>query len=105
VATEPRCATVGEAPATIPATGTREDEHMSNDDSNYDVEAEIDELPGSPLAKKRARIVLRTLSGRMLPKEACQALGIDEAELEQLQKDLVEGAMRGVMQPRDPTQN
>jgi hypothetical protein len=73
----------------------------------YDLDAEIDGLRGSPLAKKRLKVVLGTLTGKMLPKEACRVLGIDEAELKQLQLDFVDGALRGCTAWRDsdPSQN
>lgn len=76
---------------------------MANDD-NYDVEADIDRLPGDPVAKLRTKVVIRVLSGKMLPKEACRLLQIDEAELKQFQLLLAESAMRAATE-MDPEQN
>ena len=77
---------------------------MSKND-DYDVEAEIDQLRGTAEQKKQAKILLRVLSGTLLPRQACSELGIQEAELEQLKLNFVGGALRGLLPPSAPRRN
>ena len=70
-----------------------------------DLDAKIDAVHGSPEAKRRAKVVLRSILGQILDKEACRALGVDQAELEQLQRDATAGLLRGLTPPNDPSAN
>ena len=70
-----------------------------------DLDAEIDRLEGSPEAKRRMKIVIRSILGKLLDKEACHALGVSQVELEQLRRDAVGGLLGAMVAERDPSRN
>ena len=53
----------------------------------------VDLLPGSDLAKQRARILLETLAGQCRVLEACDRLGISEPRFHQLRIHMLENAI------------
>jgi transposase-like protein len=53
----------------------------------------VEHLPGSPLAKERARAVLETLTGQRRVQEVCAALGISEPRFQQLRLQMLQAAV------------
>jgi hypothetical protein len=53
----------------------------------------VDQLEGSVEAKRRAKVILETLQGRLRVGEACQALGICEQRFGQLRAELLQAAV------------
>jgi transposase-like protein len=48
-----------------------------------------DQLPGSAIAKLRAKVILETIAGKVRLKEACRRLGISEQRFHQLREDML----------------
>ena len=53
----------------------------------------VEQLHGSAEAKRRAQLILETLSGRWRVHEACQALGISEQRFAQLRQEMLQAAV------------
>jgi hypothetical protein len=67
----------------------------------------VEQLHGSAAAKRRAQLILETLSGRLRVQEACQALGISEQRFAQLRQEMLQAAVerleaRPAGRPRSP---
>jgi hypothetical protein len=71
-----------------------------------ELDAQVDKLQGSPEAKRRAKIVLRSILGYIPDVEACHSLCVSQSELEQLRRDALAGLLEGLMPTQgDPTAN
>jgi transposase-like protein len=53
----------------------------------------VDQLQGSEEAKKRAKIILQTITGELRVQEACEQLGICEQRLGQLRQEMLQAAV------------
>jgi hypothetical protein len=53
----------------------------------------VDGLAGTPEAKRRARVILETLLGRLRVQEACEQLGISEQRFQQLREEMLQAAV------------
>ena len=53
----------------------------------------VESLEGSEQAKKRLRIVLETMTGRVRVQEACEILEISEQRFYQLREELLQAAL------------
>jgi transposase-like protein len=53
----------------------------------------VDHLPGSDLARERARVVLETLGGQRRVQEACELLQISEPRFWQLREEMLTAAV------------
>jgi hypothetical protein len=58
--------------------------------------AYVEQVPGSELAKQRARAVLETMSGDCRMAEACERLDISEPRLYQLRIEMLTAAVAGL---------
>ena len=56
----------------------------------------VDHLEGSPQAKERLRIILRTLSGEMTIPQACQELGIGESRFHEMRGEVLQGVLENL---------
>jgi hypothetical protein len=61
----------------------------------------VDRVPGSDLAKERAKVIFETMAGNCRVSDACERLNICEQRFHQLRHQLVEWAVTG-MEPRAP---
>lgn len=61
----------------------------------------VDPLDGSPLAKERLTVLLRTITGELQTGEAAEALGCNEARVHALRKRTLQEAVHG-LEPRRP---
>jgi len=59
----------------------------------------VEQLPGSALAKERARVLLETIAGKCRVQEACTKLGISEPRFDQLRIHGLEHLVQS-MEPR-----
>ena len=53
----------------------------------------VDSLEGSEQAKKRLRVVLETMTGKLRVQEACQILELSEQCFYQLREELLQAAL------------
>jgi transposase-like protein len=53
----------------------------------------VEQLQGSDDAKRRAKIILETMTGNLRVQEACQELGICEQRLGQLRQEMLQAAV------------
>jgi|HubBroStandDraft_5_1064220.scaffolds.fasta_scaffold29928_3 hypothetical protein len=53
----------------------------------------VDKLEGSPEARERLKVLLKTLNGTYRVQEACERLGIKEARFDQLRIELLQAAV------------
>jgi hypothetical protein len=53
----------------------------------------VDKLEGSPEARERLKVLLKTLNGTCRVQEACEQLGIKEARFDQLRIELLQAAV------------
>jgi hypothetical protein len=53
----------------------------------------VDGLDGSAEAKRRAKVILKTLLGRLRVREACQQLGVSEQRFQQLREEMLQAAV------------
>ena len=53
----------------------------------------VEGLQGSAEAKRRAKIILETVTGQLRVQEACQALGISEQRFGQLRQEMLQAAV------------
>lgn len=53
----------------------------------------IDRLAGSDEARRRAKVVLQTMTGELRVQEACERLGISEQRFEAIRQEAIEGAV------------
>ena len=53
----------------------------------------VEQLAGSGEAKRRAKIILETVTGKLRVQEACQALGISEQRFGQLRQEMLQAAV------------
>jgi transposase len=53
----------------------------------------VERLQGSAKAKKRAKVILETLAGRLTVQEACRSLSIGEAFFNRLRKRFLNGGV------------
>jgi hypothetical protein len=53
----------------------------------------VEQLAGSPEAKRRAKIILETLTGQRRVQDACQALQISEQRFAQLRQEMLQAAV------------
>jgi hypothetical protein len=56
---------------------------------------------GSPETKRRTKIVLRSILGQILDKEACCELGVEQAGLERLRRDAMQGIWKAIRSEAD----
>ena len=66
-----------------------------------EMDAAIDKLPGSPEAKRRTKIVLRSALGLILDKEACRELRVSRSDLERLRRDAMQGMWNAIRSDLD----
>lgn len=59
----------------------------------------VDRLDGPEDLKRRLRVLLDTLAGRVSVAEACEALGVSESRLHELRRQALTGAL-GALRPR-----
>jgi hypothetical protein len=69
----------------------------------------VEHLEGSPEAKRRAKVILQTLTGELRVLEACQTLGICEQRFHQLREAMLQAALarlevRPAGRPRRPAE-
>jgi hypothetical protein len=55
-----------------------------------------EQLTGSETAKRRAKIILETMTGRCRLKDACQRLGISEQRFHQLREEMMTAAVKAL---------
>jgi acyl-CoA synthetase (NDP forming) len=53
----------------------------------------VNSLEGSAEAKRRAKVILQTVSGELRVQEACRLLGISEQRFQQLREDMLQAAV------------
>jgi hypothetical protein len=53
----------------------------------------IDRLAGSDEARRRAKVVLQTMTGELRVQEACERLGLSEQRFEAIRQEAIEGAV------------
>jgi hypothetical protein len=53
----------------------------------------VEQLAGSAEAKRRAKIILETVTGQLRVQEACQALGLSEQRFGQLRQEMLQAAV------------
>jgi hypothetical protein len=56
----------------------------------------VDRLEGSPQAKHRLRIILRTFSGEITALQACQELGIGETRFHDLRNEVLQYTLQAL---------
>jgi len=61
----------------------------------------VETMDGSRHAKKRLKLILDTLSGKVTIIDACAALGINEAAFHKLRRRTLEESLQG-LEPRQP---
>lgn len=59
----------------------------------------VDRLAGSDEARRRAKVVLQTMTGQLRVREACALLGICEQRFEMIRREAVQGAVAS-LEPR-----
>ena len=57
----------------------------------------VDRLDGPEDLKRRLRVLLETLSGRVSVAQACEELGVSESRLHELRREALEGALGALM--------
>jgi transposase-like protein len=57
----------------------------------------VDRLEGPEDLKRRLRVLLDTLSGRVSVAQACEELGVSESRLHELRREALEGALGALM--------
>jgi len=57
----------------------------------------VDRLDGPEDLKRRLRVLLDTLSGRVSVAQACEELGVSESRLHELRREALEGALGALM--------
>jgi transposase-like protein len=57
----------------------------------------VDRLEGPEDLKRRLRVLLETLSGRVSVAQACEELGVSESRLHELRREALEGALGALM--------
>jgi transposase-like protein len=57
----------------------------------------VDRLDGPEDLKRRLRVLLETLSGRVSVAQACEELGVSESRLHELRRQALEGALGALM--------
>ena len=55
-----------------------------------------EQLTGSETAKRRAKVILETMTGRCRLKDACQRLGISEQRFHQLREEMMTAAVKAL---------
>lgn len=53
----------------------------------------VEQLAGSDEAKRRAKIILETVTGKLRVQEACQLLGLSEQRFGQLRQEMLQAAV------------
>jgi hypothetical protein len=61
----------------------------------------VDETEGSDQARRRLKVMLETISGEKRIPEACEELGIGEAQFHKLRRRMLEGAL-STLEPSAP---
>src|ERR1051326_1638762 len=69
----------------------------------------VDQLEGSALAKRRAKVILQTLQGELRVQEACRLLDLGEQRFHQLREEMLQAAVarleaRPAGRPRSPAE-
>ena len=61
----------------------------------------VDRLEGSPQAKQRLRVILRTLAGEITIPQACTELGIAESRFHEMRTEILQHTL-GDLEPKPP---
>jgi hypothetical protein len=56
----------------------------------------VDKLEGAEAEKERLRLILKTVSGELTVREACEMLGLSESRFHELRDQALQGALDGI---------